>query len=799
MILADFGAEVVKIEPPGGDHFRDLAASPVWLRGKFSIELDLHTLAGRQRLHELAADADVAIASYRPGSGAALGADPETLRGLNPRLVYCSITGWGPRGRLARVPGYEGAIAAKSGYMMTFEGQTGRAGPGYAYVQIARHGAAQSAIRAILAALLARERSGRGQLVETSLLQGMLSVDTAGLAVTELRDRYPEQFPPGDERLFGGLPSLGYQPYPTADGRWIQMAGLVEHLFHTFIAVIGLTEIYAEPQFAGVPGGLEAGPREELRERITRRMLERDQDEWMRLFVESGNVAAEPWRSPQEAMEHPQIAHNGDVIVVDSPTLGPVQQIGPIARLPLTPANPTAAAPSVSAARSFSWIPHTTALASSPRDPAGGTGEAHKGGPLDGVTVLEFASIIAAPYACSLLAELGARVIKIEPLEGDGFRSSKNPGVGGVTRGLGAINTTSDKESLCIDMKSEEGLRIARELIARADILVHNYRPGVPERLGIGYADVRALNDRIVYVSAWGYGADGPYANRPTAAPGVGAAMGGAYMQAGGELPPAYPEDIPLTLEMARRLHQANPGSSDYNAAHVIATAAMLGYYARERIGAGQHVETNMLLANAYTNIDNFVSYAGCPTPPRPDRGSHGLGALYRLYEAAAGWVFFACGAEREWSAFTSAAGRPDLATDPRFCDRGARVAHEAELATVLADLFATRNADEWERLLTAVEVACVRADAELPGSFWYRSEHARENGFIVEVDHPIWGRILRHGPLSIFSDTPAVAGPQALAGQHTQPILEELGYEPAAIESLVTRRVVAALDAPSM
>ena len=798
MILADFGAEVVKITPPGGEPSRDLAASPAWLRGKRSIELDLRAAPGRRRMHELAAAADVAIASYRPGSAEGLGADARTLRALNSRLVYCSITGWGPRGPLARVPGYEGVIAAKSGYMMTFEGQTDRPGPGYAYMQLARHGAAQSAVRAILAAVMARESTGRGQLVETSLLQGMLSVDTAGLAVTELRERYPEQFPPGDERLFGSLPSLGYQPYPTADGRWIQMAGLVEHLFHTFISVIGLTEIYAEPQFEGVPAALEAGPREELRERIARRMLERDQQQWMRLFVESGNVAAEPWRSPQEAMQHPQIVHNGDVIAGDSPATGPLQQIGPIARLPLTPANTAVAPPSMGRPRELSWSPRRAEATSSPLRLRPGVTAERPGGPLAGTTVLEFASIIAGPYACSLLAELGARVIKVEPLEGDGFRGSKNPGVGGVTRGLGAINTTSDKESICLDIKCDEGLRIARELIARADVLVHNYRPGVPERLGIGYADARSLNDRIVYVSAWGYGADGPYANRPTAAPGVGAAMGGAYMQAGGELPPAYPDDIPRTLEMARRLHQANPGSSDYNAAHVIATSAMLGLYARHLHGVGQHVETNMLLANAYTNIDNFVSYEGCPEPQRPDSGLHGLGALYRLYETSNGWVFLACGTDREWGAFTSVAERLDLATDPRFGDRDARRAHDAELATALAELFATRSADEWERLLTAAEVACVRADAALPGAFWYRDEHARENGFIVEVEHPIWGRILRHGPLSNFSDTPAVAGPQALAGQHTSAILEELGYTPAVIESLAARRCVAARETPT-
>ena len=135
MMLADYGADVIKIERPGGDPFRRLTAAPVWLRGKRSITLDHGEEGARERLRELAAGADVVVASFRPGRAEALGADYATLREGNPGLVYCSITGFGPRGPYADYPGYEGVVAAKSGRMQHFGGVPAREGPAFAAVQ----------------------------------------------------------------------------------------------------------------------------------------------------------------------------------------------------------------------------------------------------------------------------------------------------------------------------------------------------------------------------------------------------------------------------------------------------------------------------------------------------------------------------------------------------------------------------------------------------------------------------------------------------------------------------------------
>jgi crotonobetainyl-CoA:carnitine CoA-transferase CaiB-like acyl-CoA transferase len=188
-VLCDFGAEVIKVEPPGGDPFRGLAAAPMWLRGKRSLCLDLKSEAGYGAFIRLVTGADVLVESFRPGVAGRLRVDYPAVARLNPRCVYCSITGFGPAGPYSGYKGYEGTVAAKSGRMAAFEGQIPRRGPAYAAVQVGTHGAAQSAVQGILAALLVRERTGRGQLIETSLLQGLLPYDMRGLVFDQVLDR----------------------------------------------------------------------------------------------------------------------------------------------------------------------------------------------------------------------------------------------------------------------------------------------------------------------------------------------------------------------------------------------------------------------------------------------------------------------------------------------------------------------------------------------------------------------------------------------------------------------------------
>ena len=779
MVLADFGADVVKLERPGGDPLRSLAAAPMWLRGKHSAELDLKSEAGRARLRELSRDADVLVSTLRPANIERLGADYATLAADNPGLIYCSITGFGPRGPYADYPAYEGLVAAKSGRMQGFTGQRQREGPGFAAVPVGGHAASQGAVHGIAAALIERERCGRGQIVETSLLQGMLPFDLLQLLLTQLHEREPDIYPQ-ILVIGGGMPTLNYHPVMTADGRWIQLGNLLEHLFYAFMDAADLTALFAEEQWQGGQTEWSEQAVEEMRDRILERMQERSAEEWMDIFRASGNVAAEIFTPTNDALANADMQANGDVITINDPQLGPVRQLGPIAHLDETPAEITRPAPAIGEANGFRWPSRNGASGIPP------SGAQPSGKPLDGVTILEFATIIATPIGVSMLADLGARVIKVEPIGGDPFRGMG----GGPLTGLLAAKTNAAKESICIDLKNEAGQAIVADLIKQADAIVHNYRPGVPERLGIGYETARALRPEIVWVSANGYGANSPGARRPSAHPVPGAAVGGALYQAGAAMPPAACEGLDEIREASRQLMRANEANPDPNTGVLVASATLLGLYAQRRYGIGQRIFVNMLAANAYANADDFVGYEGKPPRRQVDAELYGLSALYRLYPTAEGWVFLAAPSDAEWQTLCREAA-PQLANDPRFADAAGRDQHDAELAAALADLFAARPAAEWEALLTPHRVGCVVADAASPGDFFTHDEHIHANNFAPHADHQRHGNLRRWGPLTTCAGGRSDYGPGVLAGQETEQILQEIGRTKPQIANLQTHRIV--------
>jgi crotonobetainyl-CoA:carnitine CoA-transferase CaiB-like acyl-CoA transferase len=268
------------------------------------------------------------------------------------------------------------------------------------------------------------------------------------------------------------------------------------------------------------------------------------------------------------------------------------------------------------------------------------------GPPLAGIKVVEIATIIAAPLGASFLADMGAEVIKVEQIGGDPYR--------GLGAGVGAARVNAGKQSLSVDLKAAAGRAMVLDLIAEADVLIHNFRPGVPERLGIGYEQVRDRNPRLVYLQSNGYGPDGPGAERPSTHPIPGAAMGGVLYQLGERVPDAVQDMDGLRL-WTRRLMRANEVNPDPNTALVVTTSAMLGLAARHRTGQGQRVLVDMFGANAYANHDDFLAYPGKAARALPDPLLYGLSASYRLYRCARDqWVFLALTSEREFQRFSA-------------------------------------------------------------------------------------------------------------------------------------------------
>ena len=777
-VLADFGADVVKVEPPGGDRFRALATSPLWLRGKRSAVIDLSTDDGRERVCSLVETADVLVVSGSPGRSGRWGLDADGAFQLNPALVHCSITPWGGRGPYAEFPGYEGLLAAKSGRMLCFAAQLQREGPVYAAVPVASHGASQGAVHGVLAALLARERSGRGQRVETSLLQGILPYDLWAALLHQLLTRTDQ--PPPDPKLVGGMmPTLNYHPVLAKDDRWIQCGNLLEHLFLSFLDAIDLLgELLADQAFQGPPATWSWDAIERARDRILLRVREKTAAEWMEIFRRNGNVAAEPFLDPREALDLPDLVDNGAVVEVDDPERGRVRQIGPIARLTETPAVPVTPAPRVGE--------HTDEVLSETRDRPGFTPVevSATAGPLSDIIVLDISTVIAAPLATSLLADLGARVIKVEPLTGDPYRHL-------LPNGELAVKTNAGKESICIDLKSERGRELLRKLVRRADALVHNFRPGVPERLGFGYDQARELRPGIVWVALNGYGPDGPSARQPATHPVMGAAAGGAGYQAGAALA-VQCRTLEEIREISRQLSQANEANPDPSSSVVGASAILLALLASRRHGIGQAVFIDMLTANAWANADYFVQYEGKPPRPPLDPDLYGLEACYRLYVAKEGWVFLAIPSDRDFARFCAAVDRDDLAGDPRFEGREARRQHDDALAVEIASLFQQRDANSWEKHLTERNVGCVRADGASIGEFFTQDPHILANDLAPGCRHARFGELRRWGPLTTVDGALPSYGPSPLAGEHTDALLEELGHTAAEIAQLREAGVVA-------
>ena len=766
MILADFGAEVLMIERLGIDPMMALPASRMWRRGKRSLPLDLSTTAGLATLDDLCAGADVLICNWRYAALERKRLDYASLHARHPHLILCHISGYGSQGPRADYPGYEHLVAASTGRMRLFSGLADRSGPSFSALQVGVHACAQSAATGILAALLEQAADGEGRLVETSMLQGMLPHELAGMIGAQFPEIFGDLIPAVPPAVIEPpIPSLFYHPAQTSDGRWVQFGNLLPHLFDNFLLVTELIDVLADPDYDQGQMMLPADKQEAFREQMLLRIQERTAEEWMAACVADGGVVATAHQTTQQAIADPDIVANGHVI--DRQDGG--KQLGPVARLTRTPGDP-----GNEAAPDDSWA---DLWRNTPRRAPGRSNDGQL--PLAGIRVLEIATIIAAPLAASYLADMGAEVIKVEPIGGDPFR--------GLLGGLGSAKVNAGKRSLSIDLKSETGRQIVLGLIKDADVLIHNFRPGVPERLGIGYAQVEKVNPDIVYIQANGYGPDGPGAQRPSTHPIPGAAMGGVLFQMGDRVPEALLGIDDLRL-WTRRLMHANEVNPDPNTSLVITTSTLLGLVARQRTGLGQQILVDMFGANAYANSDDFLTFPGKPDRAMPDAELLGLSATYRLYHCSGDeWIFLAMTNEKEYRLFVDVlSGAGIQAPAVEVLQAGGQTVSDA-----LQALFVGNDSAFWENLLAGAGVGCVRANAITPREFWLTDPQSIALGLTAETEHPLWGTYRRHGRQVLFDGGGQQLGPPPVAGQHNAEVLMEQGFDEEKIASLVADGVL--------
>jgi crotonobetainyl-CoA:carnitine CoA-transferase CaiB-like acyl-CoA transferase len=774
MLLADHGADVVKVEPPGGDPRRGTPGYDTWLRGRRSAELDLHDARDRETFLALALNADVVLETFSPGVTHRLGVDFDTLYARNPRLVYCSVTAYGARTSFRDRPGYDALVAARCGTLHEQRGHLGgamthmnreepylpdleipegmepgspREGPIFPYTPWLSFYAALNATLGISAALFAREHTGRGQHVETSLLQ------SAFLATASKWIRAEDSTSPRfrtwvyDRRATKGM-------FECADGRWIQ-------------------QWVPNPAFvmSSADGDTLELRRDLRRQRDDPERVDSDLEniivlahyfplmaeavrkfssaEWTRVGAEAG-VPLQPVRTPEEALVDPALVAEGAVTDVAHSEYGSLRQMGILYGLSATPGAVQRPVPRVGehtdAVRAEA-IASTAATRGIP--PSSGDREA----PLADIMVLDLGFAVAGPYGTQLLADLGADVIKVNAFR-DPFWHQNHIAYG-ANRG---------KRSIGIDLKTPEGMAVLHRLVERADVVHSNMRRDALHRLQVDEASLREINPDIVYVHTRGFDR-GPRSDSPGNDQ-TGCSLAGVTYEDGG-------------CRDGGRPFWGLTSLGDTGNGFLSAIGLVQALYHRARTRVPQAVDTSILNAGLLCASMTSLRPDGTPLPrPRLDRMQLGLSPCYGLYATTDGWICLAAVTDRERAAVANVLGIDELPGDD-------------ELRSRLERWFTARSATDAFATLDALGVPCEIADEDF-GVRVHDDPELQELGLVVKQQHPKLGRWEQFGVTIDFSETPQrIFGPPPVVGQHTREIMHEYGYDDADVDKLVESKAV--------
>jgi crotonobetainyl-CoA:carnitine CoA-transferase CaiB-like acyl-CoA transferase len=748
MMLADQGALVTRIEPPD-DLFARSPGYRVWNRGKRSALLDITGPEGRQVFLDLSARADVVLDAYRPGVMERLGLGHEVLAARNPRLISCSITAYGEGNEHSDRPGLEALVAARTGSQWAQRGGIMSTGDlGLPDVEIPE-GAEQAArpdgpifsaspwmsingfyhaTLAVTAALVARERTGVGQHIEASMLPRAAFIPTSARSSGPMAATWMN--------LRGAPRGL----FECKDGRWVHQWPIKPQSIIDAAEFDRLEDAPA-PQYTHRrvdPARIGMEPENivvlfyylPLMQAAFKKFTA---EEW-RVWGERVKEGVQPVRSPEEAFSDPHLLAEGSVVEVEDPDLGPIRHIGVITELSGTPGAVRGHAPRrgehtadvTREAAEFSDVPFGSSTLPDPRSE----------GPLAGVRVLDIGLALAGPYGTSVLADLGADVIKVmAPWDGPWMDT-----------GIGQM-ANRGKRGVLLNLGKPGGLNAFYKLVETADVVAHNMRDGVAERLGVGYEALRAIKPDLIYCASRGFDRDRS-ARRLPGTDQSGSALAGQEWEDGG------------------CWHGGQPffGTSmgDLGNGFLTAIAVNEALFHRARTGEGQAVGTSILYACLAGTSGTFAYPDGSgPDRPKLDALQLGFQALYRLYETADGWLCLAAVGPEHWERLCRATGRGDLLADDRFSDSVARQANDDELGKILEEVFVVRTAAEWFAVLD-------------------------EAGVPVERSQPGMMAAPPGTPFVHFSVTPArPPGEAPVLDEHTDEVLVELRFDDKTVAAI--------------
>ena len=794
-ILAELGADVIKVErPDGGDSSRghgpfpdgapDPERSGLYLfnnLNKRGVTLDVNSTAGRENLDRLLEYADVFLENQPLPTLVETDLDYPSLEARHTGLVVTSLSPYGRSGPYREYLGYDinanalGGMSFGTGYPHREPLTT----PLYQVSYLAGVGAAFASI----VALLARGRTGRGQLVDVAESQVVAAL-LSGYHLPTFIYQGVAGWRSGNRMRLGLFPNC---VLPCKDGYVCIDAPQLEQ-YRRFLALIGNAGWVEEPRYRDRRAMSDQYP-EEAEALITPWFMEHSKDEILRLCMEN-RVPCVPVRDFREVLADEHLNFRQYFQHVEHPRAGDLRYPGPGYRFSDTPCRLPRPAPSLG---QHNRELLTEELAVTPIDATGqGSSGATGALPLANYRVVDFGTAWAGPMAAQLLGDLGAEVIKVESrARMDGLRLGR-PLVGedivGGDRGMWpdlqpvfhSINR--NKSSVTLDLKTAEGLAMVKELIARSDLVLNNFSPGVLERLGLDYPALRRLCPDIILVSMPSVGSTGPLRDLLAYAP-IIQALSGLMSLVG------YPNEAgseePLVGEFQ------SPWSDAVASMHA-AIAAVAALFHRNRTGQGQEIEVAQLEATTSMLGEALlgIQMGGEPTGPNGNR-DHAF-APQGNYPCADEdrWISIAIRTEEEWDNLRAAMGSPAWAKAPGFARFGDRVRNAQALDQGVANWTRGLTADEATQVLQAHGVAAMPV---MNIEHQFLDPHLQERGTYGAVEHPLLGTEWIYGLPWVFSATPGSlrqAAPNL--GQHNESIVcDLLGHSRARLEHLVEQQAV--------
>ncbi|HEY8766692.1 MAG TPA: CoA transferase [Dehalococcoidia bacterium] len=787
-VLADFGATVIKIEPPGGSSSRHLSpivdtpAGPhslffeAYNTGKSSVVADITTSEGRQQFLELVRNADAVIESFTPGYLQSLGLGYDDLSAVNPNIVLTSITPYGQTGPKAKWAACDLTVWA-SGGPLYITGDPDRPPVQISFPYQASLIAASSGAYGTLLALRYRNATGHGQHVDVSMQESSLWVISGAIESWEL-----ERFNTGryGTRVRGAVSVLRRQIFEALDGyvAFMVFGGVTVGKRSTEDTVAWMRRENALPEILdGYDWEKDFDLGTISQERLAE--LEAAFDQFFRTrtkreLAEGGlahRLMLAPVTTPSELTHHPQLESREFFVDLPNEKLGAGKNyVGGFAKSSLVNLEPPRRAPEIGEACK-------TAL--QPRSAQTFCGKEMRA-PLTGLKVANFGGIAAAPLIARQLSLWGATVVRVESTRRVDMLRLQGPFAGGkaqVDTSVWFPNVNSGALGIALDLKNPSGLAIAKKLADWADVVLENYPPGQIAQWGLDYESVKETNPDVIYLSSSLLGQYGPYAHQV----GIGfqaAAVAGVSNLTGFPDRPPTPIPTPYTDFLVPA----------FSAAAIVAALGL-----RDRTGEGQYIDQSqtetaaqMLAPILMQSLVTGVDQERCGNR-HPDAAPHGV---FRCLGDDR-WIALACMTDQQWTSLRSVLG--DSAADSRFKTLAGRKANEDEIESLIATWTSSRMA---EKAVAALQAAAVPSDVVATGEDVSEDIQLEHRGFFRTFTHSVIGPHRYRGPTFRLSKVEDIQGPGPALGEHNAQVCELLQLSDDEIaEALISGGMAADVD----